>query len=401
MRQKAVWSFVFLMLAWSFYFSALLQDIFFNTEAFWVTLCNWGIVAASLSLVFIKRQKFRHNLVVSSQAGIFILFLLEGGYIAGTILTSPMIQIVSIILMVPALVLAVFGPFVCQTIFSALFYFLLIIPLQLNQTLNVMLFVSIAIVLFLLLFSQRSIRYSLNVEPPLWTYQNARWLVPTAIIFGFFMTGPWLGDNIRHFYPETDRLIVLRAPLGTEDWIGPRFVKQKTWDPSFPGASATLVVEYLSQKEETNNNVYLYTAYFGPDKGTTELFDKHNVLYDQNSWHEISTKTQEIMLQKGGKTKVLEKVLNASNKARVIWYWYYVAGVVTNDAVMAAILDKMRLISGEAQGSGVIVLSSPYLNSPDEARLQLSSFLKEMYSFLEVLKTPEIHFEKRTQFGKY
>jgi len=400
MRQKAVWSFVFLIVAWGVYFGDVLQGIFFKSQPLWITGCHWGIVIASLCLTFSQRQQFRSQLVVSSQVGIFLLFLLEVGFIIGAVFTLPFLQIVSIILMVPALVLAIFGPFICQTIFSALLYFLLIIPLQMDQIADSVPFVFMSVVLFLLLLSQRHLTQDLKIEPPLWTYQNSRWLVPTAIIFGFFMTGPWLGDNIRHFYPPTDRLIVLRAPLGSHGWLGPTLVKTNTWTPFFSKASATLTAQYLSEKKDIDASVNLYTAYFNSDRAISELFDPHNVLFNQKIWTEISTKIAEVTLQDGSKTRVLEMVLTAPTSARVIWYWYYVAGVATLDTMLANVLDKVRVIAGDAQGSGIVVLSSAYRDSPEEARSQLSDFMKGMYVSLEVLKRPEIHFERRTHLGK-
>ena len=401
-----MWSFVFLIFTWAFYFSDILATVFVETERPWITLSIWGIVVASLYLVFNQGRALRSNFVISSQVGLFLIFLLVGGYIVGCVFTLPTVQTVAVILMVPGLVLAIFGPFVCQTLIGPILYFLLIILLQDNYFFSPELMVSLAAILFfLLLKNQRNQKIKTTVhagslDRPLWIYQNSRWLVPTAIIFGFFMTGPWLGDNIRHFYPPTERMAVLRAPLGSHGWMGPSVVTANTWVPFFPTASATLKTRYLLEENMTENEIELYTAYFNSDRNAAELFEPSNTIYDQHLWKKISSATLQIDVGDNKAATILEVVLTTATTNRVVWYWYYVAGVVTNDPLLVNMLDTVRVVSKEAAGSGVVVLSSPYGDSPAEARLHLSSFVKAMYGSLEVLRRPEIDYVRTTQRGK-
>jgi EpsI family protein len=405
-RQKALWSFLFLIFTWAFYFSDTLVTVFAETEKPWITLSIWGIMLASLYLVFNQVTALRSNFVISSQVGQVLVFLLVSGYIVGRVFTLPTVQTVSVILMVPGLVLAIFGPFVCQTLISPLLYFLLIILLQDNYLINPELIVSLAAILFFLLLKNQKAQKLKNavdlasLERPLWVYQNARWLVPTAIIFGFFMTGPWLGDNIRHFYPPTERVVVLRAPLGSHGWLGPSAVKSKIWMPVFPTASATLQTQYLPPENILYNDVYLYSAYFNSDRTAAELFESSNTIYDASFWKKVSSETREVDAANGKTATILEVVLTTPTTARVVWYWYYVAGIVTNDPLLVNMLDTVRVVSKEASGSGVVVLSSAYESSPEEARGCLSSFVKAMYGSLEVLRRPEIDYVRRTHRGK-
>jgi EpsI family protein len=209
-----------------------------------------------------------------------------------------------------------------------------------------------------------------------------------------------LADNIRTFYPKKIREIVLRAPLGTNGWVGPFTVQSQAWAPIFPNASAILQAEYFTSSLNDRDNLYVYTAYFYSDRTFREVLDSKNSLYDPTIWKQSEVKTIEIKTGDDETMLVYEMVLRAGAISRLVWYWYYVAGVSTIDIPLANLLDGVRVVAKYAQGSGVVLISTLFNASPDEGRERLDAFVKEMYDSLDTLKRPEINYKSSNQSGK-
>lgn len=392
LKHPAFWSFFILLAGWVFFFSPVLGSLIREDTRPWVFLTTIGIVLTTLYLVFSRRRLLAHTLLTSSQIGIASLFLLIIIFITATVLNIDVLEQTIVFFMLPFIVMVSFGWRVARILLFPLAYLMLIIPLYHVDFGHRTTILEITIAFFIL-----SLRYLKMYKSdaimapmlPVWTLQNSRWLVPTVVVFALFMVSPWLGENIRSFIPIPNATIVLRAPLGDQGWQGPYVVKEKAWEPVFPNASAHLQVEYFKNQVGEENKIYLYSAYYASDRRFDDLLNSKNSIFDVDIWtltHQEG-KTVDLGL---GTINVNEEVLQAGANSRLVWYWYYVAGVSTTDLNWAELLDKVRIISKYSQGSGVLILSTAINEkSPDEARKRLTEFLTAMYPFLDVLKRPE------------
>jgi EpsI family protein len=286
---------------------------------------------------------------------------------------------------------------------------MLVIPLQDRALQNRMAVLWVALILFLGYFAfLKAIRFFKKTSElvpaegaiPLWRFQNSRWLAPTLIAFSTLMVSPWLGDNIRSFYPPKHKEVVLRAPLGIQGWQGPQAASNDFWAPVYPNASSTLSAVYFTKSVSSPESVFLYAAYYDSDRSFEEMFDAKNSIYNKILWKKIESQAKKVMLNNDESTVVLEVTLQAGAITRLVWYWYYIAGVSTINLSTANFLDKVRIVSKYAQGSGLISVSTSFAATPDEARQRLERFLKVMYGSLDGLKRPEITYTTLTQAGK-
>lgn len=401
-RQKAILSFICLFVAWVFFFWPTLVSIFAVKKELWLTYSTYGIVIVSLYFIITKIKIIETTAFVSSQLGLLSLFLMVTIFILGQITNLNYAEQSSVMLMLPALVMTAFGPFLVQAILFPLLYLMFIIPLQDESLESRPMIVGIALLVLIvyLIYQRRSKPQEAETfvhTIPLLVSIDARWLMPTFIAFSMLMVSPWLGDNIRSFYPVKHRQIALRAPLGFHGWTGPYPVRGQAWAGLFKNASATLQEQYFSETDR--NSVYLYTAYFHSDRDFSELLNHNNSLFDSTMWKQIDFGSTEIKFGDNQTTNVFEVTLESEGVFRKVWYWYYVAGVSTTDLVFAEFLDKIRIIAKYAQGSGVVAISTTYTTNPTEANDRLKSFLSVMYNGLEVLKRPEIFYTRPNQAG--
>ncbi|HXH55265.1 MAG TPA: EpsI family protein [Gammaproteobacteria bacterium] len=400
-RQKAILSFVCLFAAWIFFFMPTLASIFEIKKAVWLTFSTYGIVTVSLYFIITRIKIIKTTVFYSSQLGLLCLFLMVIFFILGQITNLNYAEQASVMLMLPALVMTAFGPLLVQNILFPLLYLMFIIPLQ-DETLGarpliagVACLVLIAYLIYQKFFKPEAEAFA--YKTPMWISINARWLLPTFIAFSMLMVSPWLGENIRSFYPTKNREIALRAPLGKHGWTGPYSVRNPAWTALYKGASATLEGQYFS--ETGKNSIYLYTAYFHSDREFSDMLMHSNVIYDPSLWKQVSFGSTNVKLEDNQSANVFSVTLESAGVFRVVWYWYYVAGVSTTDLALAAFLDKIRVIAKHAQGSGVIAISTTYTTDPREATDRLKSFLSAMYNGLDALKRPEIFYTRANQAG--
>jgi len=414
LKQRASFSLLTLCLGWMFAFWQTLLSIFEQDSGDLSSFTTYGIILATFYLVVRKREDLKQATLVSSQVGLVFLFLLGLLFVLGEALQIVYLQQASTLLMIPAVVLTSCGPHVARQLVFPLLYLTLLVPLYDADTQERVTVAFSAVGIFLCYFIY--LRFQEMVTKPkipTWEFEDSRWLVPTLIGLGILISAPWLGENVRAFYPVKHRKIVLRAPLGSPGWFGPQQVEGQGWKPNFPNASAVLQAQYYNDDPNERRPIYLYTAYYYSDRRFTELFHERNEIFNAEQWNQEQLKPFRVELYEQEPYTVKELLLtpkdgSESDKVklhRLVWYWYYVAGVSTIDLALAELLDKVRFISKYAQGAGVIVLSTTYRGELEgeelsEARAYLLSFLNPMHDALEVLKRPEITYEVPNQGGK-
>ncbi len=410
LKQRASFSFLALSLAWLFSFWPTLVSIFAEKDDHSLTLATYGIMFAAFYIVVKKREALKEAQYGPNQFGLIFVFLLGAVFIVGDVLRIIYIKQAIVILMIPALVLTSCGYFIARILAFPLLYLTLIVPLHEAKVEELFILIVSALILFVFYLINMRIEAGREQQKiPDWAFGDGRWLVPTAIGLSIIFSAPWLGENIRAFYPMKYRVITLRAPLGIEQWFGPDQVTEKGWKPNFPNASSVLQVQYYSREAEERRPIYLYTAYYYSDREFDDIFQSNNNMYDPLLWGVDVERHYAVELTDEKPFTLREMVLSPvsgseSDKIathRLVWYWYYVAGVSTVDKSLAELLDKVRFISKHAQGAGVIVLSTTFRGTEglEGARDYLRSYMENMQYSLDVLKRPEVTYEIETQPG--
>lgn len=397
LKKRATLSFIVLLIGWFFFYWPQLYSIIEADTRIWVSFTTLIIIVAVFYLIYERRSLISHTVLISSQIGLAGLFLLSGLFLFSSILDVKLALQYLVLLMLPFIVMTSFGFSVFLILLFPLLLLLFIVPLHNNAIEDKTIPLVLAVIIYIIYARYLKI-YKPNTAPellpatPFWTLESARWLMPTAIAFCLLMSSPWLADNVRSFYPQQIKKIVLRAPLGTGIWKGPYIEKNNAWSPNFPSASATLQVNYYTDAVSSQDKIFVYTAYYDSDRSFDDLVGQNNKLFDVGFWKSISPVTTVSMdFKDRGSLDVYEQELQAGAVTRLVWYWYYVAGVSTIDLALARWLDGVRIISKYSGGSGIIVLSTSVISSTaDEARARLKNYLTEMYGSLVILKRPDI-----------
>lgn len=342
-----------------------------------------------------------HTLFVSSQVGLFFLFILACAFIFFVVFDMKISAQVCVIWMLLFITMTSFGLSVSRILLFPCLYLLLLIPLNSEWIEHRSITAGFAAVLFIFYLRYLKIykpHESKQIsEGPIWTLQNSRWLIPTVVAFNVLMVSPWLADNISSFYPLQEKHFALKAPEGLLGWIGPLKVNDNDLDyePIYPNASATLQVEYSYGTPHNPNSIYVYTAYYDPKHQFLDMVEPKNSVYNRAQWQALSFKPITVSLDKNASLILYEQAVQSGANTRLIWYWYNVAGFNTIDFNIAEWFDKVRIVSNYNQGSCVMVLSSVIYTSPEEARLRLTTFLRAMYPALQILQHPDVVYLKR------
>jgi EpsI family protein len=148
------------------------------------------------------------------------------------------------------------------------------------------------------------------------------------------------------------------------------------WRPLYKGAD----VELLSNYEKDGVNILLYIAQYQQQSQGKELINELNGVYDRDKWLHVGTKTKTITISKDdGEPLTLRETIvrNGSGKMKLVWYWYYVGGVVTSNPIKAKLLQVWDVIF-ERNGSSVIALAADYGEPKAEAEKTLKLFIEDL-----------------------
>lgn len=387
-------SFIILFGAWLYFFWSSLI-VFFKIKPYpQIFIFNCFVILITLYFLYRERVALQRYAVTSSQLGLLCLFVLLFVWIIGGVNHLTEIQQTTALLILPSLVLISFGPYIIRgLVFPILFFLFIILFFEnfFNTRLYIWIFAVIVVfsyVFYKKFFALRFNAHFYNEDPnKIIITRNARWLIPSLIALSMIVMSPWLSNNIREFYPLDKKKITLIVPIGIEGWIGPQLSRNSDWLPEFPKSSASISVRYT--KRFSPFYVDLFSAYYQSNRTVEDLLDKKNKLYDPMVWNATAEQAHTVTLSNAYTIAVNEILLENASGNRLVWFWYYILGIPTVDLNFIDILDKVRVISKFADGSGLIAISTPVQSDVEQARLELSSFLKTMYPSLEILQRPE------------
>lgn len=399
MYSYALTAFAIVSLLWLISFWANIIPYFDPKFSPAMFLFNFAVLLFTLLVFSSKRSELNRVPFTSSQTALFGFFVIIVIWIMAGVSHLTDVQSTTTILMLPAILLVTMGPYVARVLFFPILFFLLIIPFyESSPHIRIILF-ALAVVLALVylnydLLLQKIFKKPKTISPGMLFDQpgkdliehQARFILPTVICCSLIIAAPWLSDNIRSFFPFEKKEVRLIAPPGLNGWSGPTVGKDLNWTPEFVNPSAVINVVY---RNNLNQNVYLYSAYYQSDRNVQDLLNPENKLYKADNWENPETQGVVVPLKDNFNLAVQETVLHQGDLIKIIWSWYYILGISTNDKNYMELLDKIRIISKYADGSGVIAISTGLTNDPTQARAALASFLQSLYPFIDLLERPE------------
>lgn len=146
------------------------------------------------------------------------------------------------------------------------------------------------------------------------------------------------------------------------------------WKPSFPTASREFVQGY----SDGTGQVDVYVAYYVRQRQGEEVVNFLNSISGAKPWLRAGGGAGELTLGGDRIAYNYERVV-ASERGRMVRYWYWVDGQVTASPYVAKLLEvKAKLLGGEP-AAAVIAVAADYRDSPRDANDTLDRFLRETW----------------------
>ena len=144
------------------------------------------------------------------------------------------------------------------------------------------------------------------------------------------------------------------------EWKGP-IIGLSNWEPLFPGATHSQVVNYSKEGVD----VELFYALYQKQTQGEELINYTNSITNK-SWKNYKPKT--VIFKGLGQEMLVNRVkVNTTAGERNIWMWYRVAGVDTPERNLAKLLELKQVFNDNKTSMVFAVLSK---NEPTEANLK-------------------------------
>ncbi len=214
----------------------------------------------------------------------------------------------------------------------------------------------------------RSTGYSVPVLRSVWIFA----LLPVALF-----SGPLLVDGYsRQTVP---------ASVASADWpdlpdrLGQWRRSEETmrWQPEFHGASH----EWLATYRHEDQVIGLLVVYYAGQQQGSEIVYALNSTYNKKAWRRLAQRQRAVLLA-GNQYRVVEEVLQAAHRSRLIDYWYDVGGQVVVSRIMTKLLELKRILQGK-RGTALVAMAVDSADLP-MARQRLDDFLQTAYPRLRL-----------------
>ena len=162
----------------------------------------------------------------------------------------------------------------------------------------------------------------------------------------------------------------LRAPTLT-DWRQ-QASPVTDWRPRFIAPTARMRQSY----EHKGHTVELEILYYQAEAQGAELINSQNVrvLEMDPVWREVGTGSATVGLQ--ALTQVTTSRIHSNSQALLVWQWYYIDGVYTDNVYLAKLLDARARLLGHRQPSAALFIATPVQeDNVAAARVNLQEFL--------------------------
>jgi len=188
-------------------------------------------------------------------------------------------------------------------------------------------------------------------------------------------------DNLRQseFSESHVSEIVLSGSIA--GWNGP-YPYKGGWRPNYEGVSGEGIYRY-----ENNGRVFdVYIAYYLNQEQDKELVNYHHTLVNAN-WKSSKDKKLLLSLGEGESLKANQEKISSSSGDKLIWSWYYVAGVETADRRVAKLLELRKIVVAEKVSAIIAVLSENYNKQEPFDELTRDFIGKLNPQVIEILET--------------
>lgn len=206
-------------------------------------------------------------------------------------------------------------------------------------------------------------------------------LIIPSYVANNISNNPWIEDYKLKFF--------LEAPSISE-WIGPDNVLASKWQPKFFGSTAQILASYSAKQKE----VLLYSAYYYKILQTGGLIDSNNKLYDDGYWTTTQVAGRTVPLFKSKLVLLINEVILIKDaRKQLIWYWYYVGDMVSNDRDFMYMLNGVKTVANMRDDAGIIAIATEFEPNTniEEVRARLIYFINSIEPKLKNIMHPEKH----------
>lgn len=174
--------------------------------------------------------------------------------------------------------------------------------------------------------------------------------------------------------------IVLTPPEILGGWHLVRGSKD-SWQPSFPGADATLRQTY----EKAGRRIHLYLAYFRLQRQGAELISQSNDVSGGKRWESVGSGGATAPIG-GSDTTVRREIVVGRGGRRLVWNWYWLDGVPTASGLTVKWMGAQDRLLGRSRPSAAIAISTDFDDVPAEAVPALRDFVRNLGALESVLR---------------
>jgi exosortase A len=147
------------------------------------------------------------------------------------------------------------------------------------------------------------------------------------------------------------------------------------WRPHFAGADREVVESYALNDRQ----VHMYIAYYATQNQGAELISDSNFILDGERWVRLAEKRTRALIDRRAVNvhEVVMKTSPNSDRRRLVWTWFWVAGEFTSNPIYAKLLQaKARLVGGPQAAAAIAIATDETLDSNASEILQ--DFLRHM-----------------------
>lgn len=231
-----------------------------------------------------------------------------------------------------------------------------------------------------------------NVRPGVVFWDpNAKWFKLTLVAGFALIIPPWIVNNVldNPWTQDYKLKFFLHAPTITE-WTGPDKVQANDWQPKFFGSSAQIIASYTAKQKE----VWLYSAYYYKILQSGGLIDSNNKLYDDVFWTTTQTSGVSVPLFKNKSALLVNEILLIKDdRKQLIWYWYYVGDIISNDQDFIYMLNGVKTVASMRDDAGIVAVATEFepTTNIEEVRSRLIYFINSLEPNLKNIMHPEKH----------
>ncbi|MBN4079049.1 exosortase A [Beggiatoa alba] len=194
-------------------------------------------------------------------------------------------------------------------------------------------------------------------------------IVTVFLIISGPATAVWIEKN-----SSVNRVVSLVAP----NVEGSSYVlvanDNDSWHPAFQGATNEGRWVY---SKNNGNKIHMYVAYYAKESENSELISTQNAVHDGKQWVKISSRKRNILSLSKREFGAIETQLRNGSENRLVWYWYFVSELQTEDEMIAKFMQAWSNIYGNKIGSAVVAIAADYLMNEQEARQEMLEFMKQ------------------------